>query len=359
MLVRRRLVLGSTVLMLAAVSTLACGGKTENTETPSITDLDSGGGNPGDNSDGTDAGGQAGANPDEDGGGTETDAGSGSSDTTNLDGFTCPGGTIASGKNEGFKVGGKTRAFLADFPSDTSKPWAVVFSWHGFGDEYGNFHDVLKFDPNTDPNVPAVVITPEDTKMLPPVGLGWDIKDGTSPSKNIDLAFFEAILGCLKAQQKIDATRIYSFGFSAGAVMTNMIHSRYPKLVPTVVTESGAWFNDKEETKLVNLPGIAWNWPALDPVDRGNVLLTHGGSKDVTALNLLDLEKSAQAAVPFLLAAQRTVIDCKHDLGHHLHPDLKAANILSYLFAHRLGQPSPFKDGQLTGYPGSCTLHVP
>lgn len=273
-------------------------------------------------------------------------------------GFTCPGGTINPGLNEGFEVAGKKRKFYADFPTDTSKPPAVMFSWHGFGDNADNFHK-LAFDPNLDPNVPVVIVTAEATGLLPPSGLGWAIAKGKPDEANIDIALFEAVLGCLQAQQKIDTSRIYEFGFSAGSVMTNLIYSRYPKVVAAVVTESGAWMNDAAQRKLVSIP-VPWSWPDLDPADRGNVLLTHGGKKDVTDLNILDLEKSAQLAFPFLKAAQRTVVDCPHEGGHTLHQELLQRLIMKYLLSHRLGAPSPHAGGGgLEGYPASCKVLVP
>ncbi|HVH46399.1 MAG TPA: PHB depolymerase family esterase [Labilithrix sp.] len=277
-----------------------------------------------------------------------------------VDPFACPGSTITPGLNEAFDVGGNARKLYADFPKDTSKPMAVIFSWHGFGGSAENFRKAAAFDPDGDPAVPAVIITPEDTGLFPPKGLDWDIAKGTPADPNVDLAFFEAIVGCLSKQQKIDASRIYSFGFSAGSVMTNLLHSRYPKVIAAIVTESGAWMNDKAERDIVNFPGgVDWNWPELDPADRGNVLLTHGGPEDVTDFNVLDLEKSAQLALPFLKEAKRTVLDCAHTNGHKLHPDVTPAVIRQYLFAHRAGEPSPYQGGAAPGYPGSCTLRLP
>jgi len=268
--------------------------------------------------------------------------------------FACPGGTIGPGLNT-LTVGGKSRQLYADFPSDTSHPMAVVFSWHGFGDTADNFRKVLAFDPNAGP---AVIVTPVDTGIQPPFGLDWDIVKGKPGEANVDLPFFEAMVGCLEAQANIDTTRIYSFGFSAGAVMANLVASRYPGVVAAIVSESGAWMNDSAETALVAIP-IAWDWPALDPADHGNVLLTHGGANDVTVLNLLSLENAAKAAVPFLVAAKRTVVDCAHTQGHALDPDVPSALVMQYLLAHRLGQPSPFQGAALPGYPASCTLHTP
>ena len=126
-----------------------------------------------------------------------------------------------------------------------------------------------------------------------------------------------------------------------------------------IVTESGAWMNDPEETKLVNVFTIDWSWPALDPADRGDVLLTHGGPNDVTVLNVFNLEEASKAALPFLAAAERTVVDCAHDKGHTLAPDVTPEIIAKFLTAHRAGEPSPYAGGMLPGFPASCTLRLP
>jgi predicted esterase len=194
--------------------------------------------------------------------------------------FTCSGGAIVPGMNS-IDVGGASRTFLADFPADLDRPLGVLFSWHGYGDTAMNFRAAVGLDPDADPALPVVVITPEDSGLPPPMGLDWDIAGGAAPD-NVDLALFEAVLGCLDAQYEVDATRIYSFGFSAGSVMTNLLHSSYPELLTTIVSASGAWFNDAAEAELVNIFDIDWNWPALDPAVGGTVLLTHGGPTDVT-----------------------------------------------------------------------------
>ncbi|MBZ5709971.1 PHB depolymerase family esterase [Nannocystis pusilla] len=271
--------------------------------------------------------------------------------------FVCPGGAIGSGMNS-IDVGGASRTFLADFPADVDRPLGVVFSWHGYGDSAMNFRAAVGLDPDADPALPVVVITPEDSGLPPPLGLDWDIAGGAAPD-NVDLALFEAVLGCLDAQYEIDAARIYSFGFSAGSVMTNLLHSSYPELITTIVSESGAWFNDPSQADLVNIFDIDWDWPALDPAVGGTVLLTHGGPTDVTVLNILDLEASAQAALPFLAAGGRTVVDCAHMQGHTLHPEVPPELIGVFLSAHRAGQPSPYLSDGLEGYPASCTLRVP
>lgn len=273
--------------------------------------------------------------------------------------FACPGDVaIVPGLNT-IQVGDKARTFLVDFPASPTRPLGVLFSWHGFGDSAENFRAALGLQPDGDPAAPVLIVTPEDSGLPPPIGLDWDIARGTEADANVDIAFFEAMLGCIHAQEDLDPTRIASLGFSAGSVMTSLLHSRYPELLGTIVNISGAWFNDPAQQDLVNIFTIDWNWPPLDPADGGVVLLTHGGPTDETVLGILNLEDAAQAALPFLAAAGRVVVDCGHGQGHTPHPDITPAVISAFLSAHRTGQPSPYFSGDLTGFPPSCTLRLP
>jgi len=273
--------------------------------------------------------------------------------------FGCPGGSITAGMNS-LTVGGKARTFYADLPSDPSKPMGVLFSWHGFNDSLTHHRQIAGLDPNANPALPVVVITPDDTGLPPPTGLDWDIGRGAR-NENPDLLFFEAMLGCLHAQLPIDSARIYSFGFSAGSVMSSLLHSVYPELISAVVAASGGWFNDPAQAKLVNWLTVKWGWPALDPHQQGAVLLTHGGPSDVAVFSVFDLEKAAEAAFPFLRAHNRVVIDCAHDRGHALHPEVTGSVVSRFISAHRAGTPSPYRSGGYAAadYPSSCQLRLP
>jgi len=272
--------------------------------------------------------------------------------------FACPGGTIAPGLNQ-IAVGTATRRFYADFPVDMSRPLGVLFSWHGFGDDATSFRDTVGLDPDQHPDHPRVIITPQDSGTLPPVGLDWDISQGAEGDSNVDLPFFEAMLGCLNEQYTLDTSAIYSFGFSSGAVMTDLLHARYPHLLSAIISESGAWFDDPAEVELVTIPAIDWHWPALDPADGGAVLMTHGGAGDRTVLDILDLEAAAQTAIPFLRSNLRVVVDCTHDLGHALDPAVTSAVIDAFLSIHHAGTPSPLLTTALDGLPPSCTVRLP
>lgn len=274
--------------------------------------------------------------------------------------FACPAGASITSGHVTIQVDGRPRDFFVDLPASTAGPVGVLFSWHGYNQQADAFRTDVGFAPDAVPGHPLIIITPSDTGLQLPVGLGWNITDGTGPAANVDLALFEATLGCLTAEYDIDTTSIYSFGFSAGAVFSNLLHARYPQLITAIASESGAWFNDIAEQMLVNfVVPINWQWPALDPADGGVVLLTHGGPNDVTVLNILDLERAAQTALPFLAAAHRSVVDCPHDAGHALNPALTPVMIETLLTAQHAGTTPAANTPSLQGLPASCTLRSP
>jgi NAD(P)-dependent dehydrogenase (short-subunit alcohol dehydrogenase family)/predicted esterase len=359
-------VVGLALLMLATFA-MACGGGSEAAETiqtGTSEALDTGSSDTaGDESGSTTTDmDEPGASTDTDDGGSETtDTNGGGSG--NLDRFVCPGaGALAEGMND-IEVGDRTRSFYLEFPDDMIGPIGVVFSWHGYNDpgsdgDAAGWRSAAEVDANADPEFPVVVVTPFDVDFDPPIGLDWQLDEGTAES-NIDLAFFEAMLGCLNEQYELDPAHIHSYGFSAGSVMSSLIHSAYPDVVSAVVCVSGMWFNDPVQVEMINLIPVNPSWPVLDPSDFGTVLLTHGGPNDVTVLNIANLENMAQAAFPFLAAAERVVIDCAHDNGHTLHPELTTEQVMKFFADHPAGEPSPYIDGGLSGYPASCTLRLP
>jgi len=247
-------------------------------------------------------------------------------------------------------VNGTTRTFSVQLPADTSR-MALLFVWHGWMQAPTDFankivYDVpsrswVPFDPNAFP-MPLMIVTPHDTKLIPPAGLDWDIASGAQ-----DFPFFEAMLQCIEQQFNIDDTRIYSFGFSAGAVFTALLSAKYPDLFAATMSESGAWFNDQAEWSDVSVPIMQWQWPAFDAADRGNVLLTHGGPNDFATV--ISLESANQKALPFLHNNGRTVTECAHTFGHTLDPDLTQRMYYDYMWAHQLGGPPV--TGLIPGFP--------
>ncbi len=266
-------------------------------------------------------------------------------------------------------VNGVTRTYSVVLPNDTSH-MALLFQFHGWNQVPATFaneivYDVprgqwIAFDPNAFP-MPLMIVTPTSTKLLPigaNAGLDWDISSGEK-----DFPFFEAMLQCIQSQYSIETKRIYSFGFSAGAVFTNLLTAKYPHLFAATIAESGAWFNDMNQWSDISIPIVQWRWPAFDPADGGNVLLTHGGPNDYATV--ISLESTNQKALPFLRNNGRTVVECSHDFGHTLDPDLTQTMYYQYMWAHELGGPP--LTGLVPGFPTpehpvgptTCRFHAP
>jgi predicted esterase len=292
-------------------------------------------------------------------GGDDSDGGSSDAgDEPSPLSFTCT--PVANGVGAVSVNGAAPRQYYVDLPADTSQPMALLFSWHGYMQAPLDFKNSMGFDPNGGA-MPIVVVTPTDTGLFLPQGLDWYILGSNG---NIDFPYFEGMLHCLESEFSIDDTRIYSFGFSAGAVFTDLLASQWPHLFAATISESGAWFSDTPEVACIDGVGLVvpWDWPPLASADKGNVLMTHGGPTDYATI--ISIECADTAALPFLLKNDRTVVDCAHTAGHAIDPDVSNQMIYEYLLAHQLGKPSPFQ-GVAAGappfpnFPSSCTVNLP
>jgi predicted esterase len=281
--------------------------------------------------------------------------------------FTCSNKAIQQGWNEKWQVAGKERSLFADLPNPTGrKPIAVIIALHGFGDTVNNFRKFFSPVPDGDPDFPVAVLYPVSMALLPfggDPGIEWAIFDSAPGDNNWDAKLFEEMLGCLATTYSIDPGRIYAFGFSAGAIFTNMLHARYPDLLRAVVSMSGAWFNESQTVAGVNTMGMATlNWSPMEPA-AGTVLMTHGGVSDTyggAGLTIIDFEKSAQYALPFLQDHGRTVVDCKHNSGHTNHPYLPPGSIVQFFKDHASKTESPYLDAGLPNwFHSSCSLLIP
>lgn len=261
------------------------------------------------------------------------------------------------------KINGNVRNFDVRLPNDTSR-MALLFQWHGWMQMPGQFANEIVYDPPAgkwlpfDPNafpMPLMIVTPWDQKLIPPFGLDWDIVTGAA-----DFPYFEAMVQCINSQFQIDQKRIYSFGFSAGAVFTNLLDAKYPHLFAATISESGAWFNDQTQWSDVSIPIMQWKWPALNPADGGNTLITHGGENDFATV--ISLENTSRKALPFLRAGGRTVVDCSHTFGHTLAPDLTQGMIYQFMWERQQGAPpagfpSSFPTPERPIFSTACTFH--
>lgn len=283
--------------------------------------------------------------------------------------FRCtnPDFEIVDGLNEGFTVGNRQRSFYVTLPDNPDAlPMGVVFSWHGYGDNAANFHSAWRWDADAIEGLPFMIVTPEDANFFVfngQRGLDWAIFESMVGDGNPDAAFFEIMLGCINEQFEIDPTHVHSFGFSAGAIMTNQLHARYPDVIASIVSISGAWFNDADTVENVDTLGIdiEFAWEELGASPGGAIFMSHGGPSDTFGIqpgqDIIDFELSASFGAPMLIDSDRVVVDCIHSNGHQPHPQVSADDYLTFFAENPAAEDSPYiLDGLPTYFPSSCSL---
>jgi predicted esterase len=292
--------------------------------------------------------------------------------------FTCPSGapSITNGTNDqwpgGVGAGGQPRQFHALIPDvEAGTQLGVVFSWHGIGEQLDDWVAMTRVD-NTQADFPFIVITPHDTGMQPnqdPAGLYWDMFYSSPGDENLEAALFESILGCLVLDYPIDTTRLYSYGFSGGAVITNLLQVRYPDLFAATAPMSGAWFSDPDQEALVDptgrgqqlLPGLGVDWNDMG-AGQETVLITHGGAEDTYGMfqiEVINFDDANQEAISYLTENGRNVIDCPHSEGHRLHSGFAITDLVGFFKAHSWHQASPWADGLPEPFSSAgCTFHA-
>jgi poly(3-hydroxybutyrate) depolymerase len=290
-----------------------------------------------------------------------------------LQNFSCPQDRdIVAGLNKKFKTHRKTdRVFYAEFP-DVPKdtPVGVIFSWHGVGDSIENWRNGFALAEHSTNEFPFIVITPHDTGLSPlsgRSGLSWDLFKSQNGDDNLEAVLFENVLGCLARTHNIAADRIYSAGFSGGAIVSNMLHARYPNIVAAVFSGSGTWMSDSKQRDLIHPPfGMRFdmNWTPLNSNDHGAVLMTYGGQDDsygMLGMEILNFHNAGVAAKAYLPANNRTAVVCEHDGEHHLHPGLRIADVVKFFRAHSAGQPSSYRavEDLPPAMRSSCTVVTP
>lgn len=300
------------------------------------------------------------------------DATSSEPDAARVPPAACP--EVVEGLNV-IHLGETERRFWVSSPASSTTPPAVVFWFHGFSGPRAPDTDALEdsarlddlgIRPDADPTFPFVRVLLEDTNLQPLSGLDWDIRTDTP---NRDLELFDTVLACVIFHRGVARDRVFAAGFSAGATFANLLHSARGETVRAIYTASGLWANEPLNLTLAHrvtfgAPLVAWDWPALEPIARGSaaVLLTHGGSSDNVpgSPNPVpsNLTEAGRAAASMLLAQGRVVIECEHDGGHVLHPEVTGAVVLGFFAAHVGEGPSPWLS-VAPSLPPSCSLQLP
>lgn len=300
---------------------------------------------------GGDTGGETGGDPDDQtGGGTgdETggDTGGGPPDLYAYSGGVCPdisGGTLT------LNAGGVSRQIKVFLPATppAAGTASVMFAWHGLGDSAANFGNVINGAQlastfNTIVVVPSVFDDGSTGGLFPPM---WSFpKAVIGGDPEIDLGLFDDVLACLDEQYDIDNNRVYTLGFSMGALWSTYLTMHRGEYMAAAVVWSGGVHDDLlfgYETPGRQLP----------------VAIAHGGATDTYNLGIavLEFQNMVTDFANGLVADEHFVVMCDHGSGHTITSDVASAS-LQFLFAHTWDMSgSPIEaSGVGSLFPNSC-----
>jgi len=268
--------------------------------------------------------------------------------------------TLQEGMNSGFMVDGEARSFVLNLPQEveTGGPWAVIFNWHGLGDNATNFSGFVSiFADNED--MPFIGVTPEDTDhVLMAVPLDWDVFKVDENNKEARL--FDEVLECLDQKWGVDFDHVHTMGFSLGSVVSDMLGTIRGEMIASIATYSGGYWCNEEN--LLPLMGTVIKWPGYNTENAYAQLFFHGGETDTFGIMNIGLKFNEYAVndSAFLNERGHDTIICNHDLGHTVPADMSTDKVLEFFAAHPLGtEVSPWRSSGLPGdYAGYCSFRA-
>jgi poly(3-hydroxybutyrate) depolymerase len=179
------------------------------------------------------------------------------------------GQSVSGGLSTSHKLkitsGGSSREYIIDIPSDydPTKPYRLIFSWHqAYGSANGNA--VGQYPANNGPNFDAknyayfglhreAMAANQPAIFIAPQGIGnfpWDY--------NRDVALFDNLLALVTKNLCIDESRVFTTGFSFGAMMSYALSITRQTKLRAAVTMAAADYNLPGEPTDSNAAPIAY-----------------------------------------------------------------------------------------------------
>lgn len=240
-------------------------------------------------------------------------------------GDACP--MFESGRNA-MMAGTKMRDFNLFLPPEpTGKPLLLI--WHPLGSnagQIGRFFDAQGIAAEQD----WIVAVPESLRTQTEWGYFGSAVD--------DLALFDDLLACLGEQFEFDPQRVYTTGFSAGALWSSYLIMHRAQHLNAALVLSG---------------GVTQFTPYRAPDHAMPVLLTWGGPTDQYG-GVINFQDTTYELRDRLRAGGHPVVTCEHSGGHVPPPGVSGWGI-DFLAGHveRIAAPA-FEDD--APYPDTCVV---
>jgi poly(3-hydroxybutyrate) depolymerase len=241
---------------------------------------------------------------------------------------TCP--NFASGTNA-LDPNGRSRRIDLFLPQQLEDA-PVLFIWHGLGGNPRQMAGAFAAQRVAD-RFGAFVVLPHSSGAFPRTEWAF------SGDATLDVELFEETISCLDEQFGIDRARVYSTGFSAGALWSTWLLMHRSEYLAAATLFSGGTTSDAYTTPEFPLP----------------VLAIHGGATDVFA-GIVRFNDMTQTLAAELGDDGHTVVVCNHGRGHRITYD-PSDFALPFLFAHRFGDTSsPFDPELPSEWPDECAV---
>lgn len=256
-------------------------------------------------------------------------------------GGVCPG--LVAGYNA-IETGGVYRYATITLPPKPQGA-AVAFLWHGFGDSGANFTGSMNAGAMS-ASQNLIVVAP-DPLYDPGFGMPktWHVMGNPGP----DLGLFDDVLACLEVQYDIDERRVYTIGFSAGALWSSLLLiERSQHLAAATI-----WSGGTSAGGLVSVPYVT-------PVHKTPAFVAWGGATDIWGNPPVgvNFQTGCLDLVDKLVGDGHLVVGCDHGEGHTI-PFNGLQPGWDFLLSHTWGEESPYADGSLTSFPSYCGLEGP
>lgn len=241
-------------------------------------------------------------------------------------GGACP--VIGGGPNT-INSSGVDREFEVYLPTNIQDA-PVVFFWYGAGGSTQTYEWMAPFATAYD----VTIVVP---RAMPNMLFEWPIISTNQPAN--ELVFFDDMVACLTETLFSDPRRIYTTGFSAGALWSSYLVMQRSHVLAAAAIFSGG------TGSLVR----AYEAPEVDIP----ILGMHGGDTDTYA-GLVNFKEQMTEFLDGLLSDGHLVIACDHGLGHTI-PQGGLDWGIEFLLAHVYGDTSSPWDDTLPPYlPDYC-----
>jgi predicted esterase len=228
---------------------------------------------------------------------------------------TCP--TLVGGPTDGtslttnFATGTQMRQFHVVVPKsyDGTQPWPLIFAWHWLNASASSFIGQGELESATE-QMHFIAVVPD--KLMTDAGnkvyeMDWPFVETYGAPD--ELVFFDDMLACVAGQYKVDPTRVYAVGVSAGALWATYLSTTdRADHFAAVESLSGGLGAD---------PTGVWKMPYVPQPHKFPAIVLWGGPSDWL---IVDFQTASMKYRDALRQDHHFVVECTHDAGHAIPP---------------------------------------